>query len=561
MSPTVTSSWCAAVTPIAIEGASLASPAPLPVVVGTIPAKGSRAVYARFAGRSFAAGDTFAITLAGRFAGGDFTVVQRVRVPAAAPGSARALRSTAQPHVVKGARYPHAATKPPGDSNGRDDAPVPVGEYHEPGPPPRLTSVVPAKADPPPINFFHNDPVDTTSYELAEPSGDVANNVVFVSRNTVGAYSTDGGLHYTPVDPTTLFPPSDGGVCCDTLVKYVPAIDRFVWVIQYRPGQNAQGKAENLYRIASASPAAIQSSGGTSWTYWDITSLQLGDSFADLDYPDLALGDHFLYLSFVGHLGRVVTRIPLSQIVSPVPMNFAFSKDTDSPMVGRNHPTQNARDEVFWAGHTSNSSMRVFNWPESSSTYAWHDVSIGSWPNVDANVTSITPDNHDWLGYAHDTSISGAARRVVAGGKQPVNQIWFAWTGAKGANFVQPQVQWVALDRNNNFKLVAQHQIWNKSYAFAFPEIAVNASGDVGLSLAYGGNGHYENHVAGFWGDYIVYVTTSSSAGVDRYGDYLTIRPDATHPNRFDAFGYGVSKVGGNLKSDTHYAQFGRPGS
>ena len=85
--------------------------------------------------------------------------------------------------------------------------------------------------------------------------------------------------------------------------------------------------------------------------------------------------------------------------------------------------------------------------------------------------------------------ISGAARLVSNSGKQPVNQIWFAWSAPSGSTFGQPHVQWVALDRSNNFTLVAQHQIWNNAYAFAYPAIAVNANGTVGLSLAYGGKG------------------------------------------------------------------------
>ena len=66
------------------------------------------------------------------------------------------------------------------------------------------------------------------------------------------------------------------------------------------------------------------------------------------------------------------------------------------------------------------------------------------------------------------------------------------------------------------------------------------------MSFEYGGNGNFENHVVGFWGDFVAYITTSSDAGTDRFGDYVTIRrapPTENEPgNFFTAFGFGVNK-------------------
>ena len=79
------------------------------------------------------------------------------------------------------------------------------------------------------------------------------------------------------------------------------------------------------------------------------------------------------------------------------------------------------------------------------------------------------------------------------------------------------------------------------------------------MSLEYGGGGNYENHVVGFWGDFVVYVTTSSDVGVNRFGDYVTVRPSKVDGTRFDAFGYGMNKTDTGTRSDTRYVQFGRP--
>jgi len=307
----------------------------------------------------------------------------------------------------------------------------------------------------------------------------------------------------------------------------------------------------------------VKNSNGTAWTYWDFTTTQVGINNGWLDYPDVAVGTNALYLSYdqVG-VGRAVIRIPLAEIQSGSTINFQFTDPTKSPMAYGGHLSQSTRDEVFWAGPNTNSSMRVFSWQESSNTYSWRDVAVGSWPN--GTLSSLTPDNQDWLTKLQNfpgNAVLGATRAF--GGKAtkgPVNQIWFAWTASSGSGFKQAQVQWVALDRSHNFNVVAQSQIWNGGYAFAYPALGVNSDGEIGLSLEYGGGGNFENHVVGFWGDFIAYITTASNVGTARYGDYVTIRPDAAQPRRFDAWGYGLNQPSpGVVNSDTHYVMFGRP--
>ena len=50
-------------------------------------------------------------------------------------------------------------------------------------------------------------------------------------------------------------------------------------------------------------------------------------------------------------------------------------------------------------------------------------------------------------------------------------------------------------DRGNNFNKIQQHQIWNRTIAFGYPALASNAcTGEIGLSLEFGGGGNFENH-------------------------------------------------------------------
>ena len=552
------------VTGISLQGGTLVEPAKLPVDLGTIQPNESATLFATFGKGQFNPGQTYVIKVEGTFGRQiRFALDHPVRLPPDSPGQAKVSTSSSPPKTVRGARYP---PRPPAfnkEVNERTIWTVPTGTYRKPEARPKESSTerMPETrkhhpmASPPAVNFFTNAPLGISSSSVNEPSGGVGGNVVFVTANWFAAYSTNNGGSFTQLNPSTIFPNADGGFCCDQIVQYVPSIDRIIWLMQY----SRAAAGPNRYRIAAASPADVRNSNGTSWTYWDITSTQLGYGNNWIDYPDLSVGDHSLYLSFdeVG-FGLTVVRIPLAEIQARTTIHFWFTDPNNSPMAYGGHLTQNARDEIFWAGHNSNSSMRIFSWQESSTTYFWRDVSIGSLPNNNTNLTSTSPDAQDWLTKLRNfpvNAVLGSTRVLTSGGRQ-VNQIWFAWSAPSGNNFRQPHVQWVALNRASNFSLITQQQIWNNSYAFSYPAIASNSIGEVGLSLEYGGGGNYENHVAGFWGDFIVYITTSSNTGSTRFGDCVTIRQDANRPERFDAFGYGMRS--GPTRSDTHYVVFGR---
>lgn len=568
-------------TAVSIDGATLTDTV-LPESIGAINPEGTTTIDATFAGASLKSNGSYLVKVTGTFREHGrrfpFAFAQKVTTPPESPGSTNSKASSSPPNIVNGAHF--AAQKPNfGDSvNESDRGPrIPNGP-HRPAPNPKPPqSNAQAAGDLPNITFNTNTPIGISSSTVNEPSGASATGgIVFETANWYAAFSTNAGATFTQLDPTTIFDNSaDGGYCCDQIVQYVPSIDRFVWILQYnqahlptdKPGSST---GPNRYRIAAASPATVKSTGGTSWTYWDITSGQIAGTAAGtwVDYPDAVVGDNYLYLSTdqVGG-GRIVVRLPLSQIQSGSTINFNYTQASDGGLAYGGHLSQNTGDEVFWAGHYNSSTIRVFNWPESSTSYSWRDVSIGSWPQTNSSnlMTSSTPDGQDWLNKLSGfpgNAVLGLARVNVQGDRRNLNQVILAWTGAKGGGFSQPQVQWIALDRNNNFSLVSQQQVWNPDYAFAYPAFAVNSNGALGMSLEFGGGGNYENHVAGFWGDYVVYITTHSDTGTSRFGDYVTIRRNTADPAHFDAFGYGLNKAtppASGVVVDTHYVVFSRP--
>ena len=451
-----------------------------------------------------------------------FKLAADLIVPPDAPGSAFVGIVQVGPNQVIGAPFPHQPLDfdergQPGGPADPDSAlcsryPTPTTTGTQTAPPPASlgTPVTPVRG-PGAIEFIENNSLGLTSGTVtgtasttAEPSGGSSGGgVVFATANWVAAYSTDGGNTFTQLDPTTIFPNDAVGYCCDQIVQYVPSIDRFIWFLQ-----------GTGYRLASASPADIINSGGTAWTYWNLTPDVFGQpAGTGFDYPDLSVGNNSLYMSWDAGspcpagctTGFQVARTSLAGIQAGGTITIEFTDPANSPssITWGDHLTQNTGDEIFWAGHNGNTKLRVFSLAENSNTYFWRDIGISSWANNAP--TSLTPDGQDWLAKNFNGPGGNSfPRNGIIGATRSANQLWFAWTAGTDSNFQQAHVELVTLDRNNNFSVIQQVQIWNNSYAFAYPALATCAcTGEVGLSLQYGGNGNYENHVVGFWGDFV----------------------------------------------------------
>jgi hypothetical protein len=561
------------VTSATLRSATLLSPTVFPVVLGAIAPDHSVKFQANFSDTGLAQNTPYLLTVRGTYQVGastaGFAVNLFVRLPVASPGSNTVLTTTVGSNTVTGAPYTH---QPPTQGDDVNDVgpPVPTGPFVPGVPTPNSTSAPVAPApnalkgklirplEGPNVSFNSNQPLGLTSAGIgcnpgtapascAEPSGATGNGVTFMTANWLAAYSTDGTTYHS-VDPTTIFPKDAVGYCCDQIVQYAPSVDRFIWLLQ----------GSNGYRLAVASPASVSSSGATSWTYWNLTTSVFGTTGTSFDYPDLSLGNNSLYISWDANCspncsgGLQVARISLAQLQAGGTINIDYTHQSDSSLAWGSHLTQDTQDEIFWAGHNNTSSLRIFSWAEGSNTYYWRDVGISSWSN--AAMSSKTPDGQDWL-------LFGFPGNSVVGATRSGNQLWFGWGAGTDSNFQQTHVEMVTLDRGNNFNKTQQVQIWNNSYAFSYPALATNAcTGEIGLSLQYGGPKNYEDHVVGFWGDYEVFATANSNFGENRFGDYVTIRQTPGFNGAyFEAYGYGVTNsTKSGTQADVRRVVFGR---
>jgi len=559
-----------------IQMATAPARTPLPLKVGAIRARSSVIVQAAFDSRSLVSGHRYELVLDGAYRSRSedepqkFSVRTSVVVPPASTGKGQVHEVKAPAHKVEGGKYPHQPPRMDKDVNS-SAPPVPTNPLVPGTPTPTGTVPKPApKGDPPAIAFDANSPVGFSGAGIgcsgdaaaacAEPSGASGNGVIFVSANWNVAFSKDGGATFKVLDPTTIFPSTPIGFCCDQIIQYAPSIDRFIWLLQ-----------GTGYTLAMASPADIKNSNGTAWTYWNLTPSLFGKCTGP-DYPDLSIGDNSLYISWDAGGGTgctsgfQVVRTSLAGIQAGGTITLDFTDPANATNIWGEHLTQNTGDEIFWAGHNGNTKLTVYSLKEGSNTYFWRDTGISSWANNAP--TSITPDKQDWLAKNFNGPGGNSfPRNGVIGAARSGNQLWFGWTAGTDSNFKQAHIEIVTLDRANNFNKVQQVQVWNDSYAFGYPAFSSNAcTGELGMSFEYGGGGNYENHVVGFWGDFVAYITTNSNVGTDRFADYVSIRrapPSKNDPgNLFTAFGFGVDKLtppATGKTTDVRYVLFGRP--
>jgi hypothetical protein len=566
---------------IALTSATRITPTAFPVALGEIGVSGRAVLDASFTSSSLVPDQQYLLNVEGTYVLGSrtvrFVVNRDISLPPPAPGEEETSSSSAEPNVISGAPFPpEVIVGPPEAEVNPPGPPVPTGPLRGSVTPtsPSAEVLEPIVVDDVGLDALHfsvrpqqtTDPlafVRNTQFGITEtpsehgvpvdPSGASSGNVVLASGNTYASLSTDSGRGgtFTRLETTEIFGKDaagnliDGGLCCDQIVHYIPSIDRFVLLMQF----NRAPTGPNRLRIAVASPQdIINNNGGRSaWTVWDLTSTSFGlgnDSW--LDYPDIGFGATFLYIS-VNVLGPretssslMVVRIPLVELENGQTINFRYKDPKKSKIPIYSHILQNTGNEVFWAANPGNSKMRIFSWREDSIRFTWRDIPINTWPNRDFS-SSTPPDRKtNWLQncgpWGTTSGILGATRRL---GPEGTDELFFAWTAARGGGFPHPHIQVVRINRSN-FRVLDQFAIWNENAAFAYPALATNSNNEVATSLAGGGPTLFPTHAVGIVGDHQLFSSTNSDGALNRNGDYYTVRPHFPNSRLFSAFGYGV---------------------
>lgn len=401
-----------------------------------------------------------------------------------------------------------------------------------------------------------------------EPNEASDGNTVVYTTNTYVGFSINGGASFKSFTPGSLYSDDpDGGPCCDQIVQYVPQINRFIWIIQYK----ASSAGYDRYRVAVFPPSSVTANGLSTWVSWDITPQQYpGVTYKWFDFPDLAVGSKYLYVSNdegVASTGKVyasiITRIGLAELAAganlasgSTPWRFV----TGSLFFGR--VAQDTGSTAYWAAPLNTSQMNVSDWPQGGTNwFGPTTVNIASWPN--SNFTSKTPDGDSW-----NSTYTGAvlAAAITPSVNDAPGTLWLAWPGGRGSGglswLTQPQVELAAISVPG-LKFQSQQALWNASVAVSFPNLAVNPDGQLGITFAWGGGKSWVNSAIMNLSESTssVFTTTSSdtSDGHNRWGDFIDIRPAYGDKGvQFTAAGYGTDSltVAKGKVYDPHFVAF-----
>jgi hypothetical protein len=394
---------------------------------------------------------------------------------------------------------------------------------------------------------------------VGEPSVAANGSVVFYTGNWYAARSTDGGQTFQFPDPFTMFPdPPNLGFCCDQVVNYIAKIDTFVWLLQYSPKPGFP-QADNIQRLAFATTAEVKTG---HWHLFDITTRVLGVPGQFLDFPDLAVGANFLYVTtniFTPDgqsAGAAVVRIPIDSISAGHVTAQPFVSTLNSFRVA-----QNCGTKAFFATHHDTSTLNVFTWDEGQATPSSQLVEVARWVSG-SGFPSRTPDGRSWLDRA-DPRITGATLAA--------NDLYFAWGVNAGSNHrPQPFIQIAKIDAND-LTLIDNINVFDPDSATCYGALATNADDEVGISYMIGGGPRFPSHAVGILTgnrkDVIVAASDmgpepNQSTNAGEWGDYLAVRPVFPEKKLFAASGYTLKGVNASNRNATpRFVTFGRAGN
>ncbi len=392
-----------------------------------------------------------------------------------------------------------------------------------------------------------------TSSNVNEPSVSINGDVVFYTGNWYAAVSVDGGKTFGFIDPNTMAQPGDpAGVvfCCDQIVNYIPSLDTFVWLMQYGPQTG-----DNIQRLAFAKTNDVKDG---KWSIFDITTQMLGVPGYFMDFPDLAVGASFLYMTtncFApdgSTVGSAVVRIPFSSIAAGTPTVDKFV----SMELFAFRVAQNCHATAYFASHRDTSTLAVFSWPENDPAPTSKDVPVARWIGTNG-YNSRTPDGRRWLDRA-DPRITGA---TLAG-----TELWFAWGVDAGSNHrPQPFVQMARIN-SSDMGLIEDVNLFDTDSAICYAGLATNANNTIGVSYMIGG-AVFPSHVVGFMSGNRVSVVAGKGdrgplpdpQGHFDWGDFLTARPVFPDCKLFAATGYSLlgNQDDGDLDATPRLVLFG----
>jgi CARDB len=410
---------------------------------------------------------------------------------------------------------------------------------------------------------------------IQEPTAVNDGNVILATGNTWARLSTDDGLTWPnalKLNPASNPPPGDN-VCCDQVAYAVHRGDHTLtfWLLQndcggVRCGQkNPNPTKQNALtlRMFANQPDLLAG------TPCDLTlsPSMFGITKSFFDFNRMSSTGKFLYVvtdvRTLTHKsgGAEIIRLSLSHL-DDGDCRFSWrawnvKKETSLA------PVEHAGSTMFFAAHENSDKdgdeLRIYSLADTSTKLTSVVRDVHNYAAVSRNLGKCpSPDGDDPCQRFGDNQTVG----FHAG-----NSVGWLWTATEDKRFPFPQVR-VAVFRTSSLKLVQEHTIWNKKFAWTYPAVGVNDRHELGIVLYEMGGGRFPS-ADGFlrpdprdWSGIKMHriATGSASFGKNTWGDYASVHAYAGCPNTFLGSAFTVQSNAGTTVAENRSAWFGEEG-
>jgi hypothetical protein len=334
-----------------------------------------------------------------------------------------------------------------------------------------------------PLLFVNTNPSDAapanSRSEVHEPAVAAAGDRVFYTANWYTAASSDGGQNFTYVNP---YPgpfanPTGESFCCDQTMAHDPGTNTMFWLQQFIPSGSTNTGTQRIN--------VDQNSDGVWDCAYDINTLLVGfNPNTWFDFPDLTVSSNYLYHSSntftfsSGWAGGYAGRYPLAELAA---CSTPLTIDAYTSPSGSFRFSRGADTTMYFASHQSNSSLKIWSWPDASPSPVAVTRNVTAWSN--SSRWCPGPDGVNWCG-RHDGRLQGG---FITG-----DTVGFVWTPSQGGSFPFPYMRVSTFDAGNDLAALDDIDVWSPDVAFMYPSVSVNSAGQLGGTVMWGGGDtHY----------------------------------------------------------------------
>jgi hypothetical protein len=345
----------------------------------------------------------------------------------------------------------------------------------------------------------------------------VASNSSFIlyAGNHFASQSFDGGNNWNFIDPDRGFT-----FCCDQRVIYDHNHKLFIWYIQ---GEDSDRRSPNMDKANWVRLAVSKNL--SNWTLYDFKAMDIDDRKLQnvrMDYPHLATDDNYLYFTTNlfnmrpsnetnMNLGSLILRFDLAELSQFNGSKPVYFHDEEARTIT---PLKGANSDMYFATFPEINTtttipddkkiIRIYQTNQSSIVKV-QDSEVHGFKKLNRHGSDCNnATKKDWWCGAIDS-------RIMTGwlDNDKIGLLWHAnkFVVKNNTKINVPYIDGVILDLKNNMKEIERPYISNSNYAWAFPDVAFNGNGKLGIIAFYGNKttpvnlafGVYNQNLSTYW--------------------------------------------------------------